>query len=113
MESVSPAQFGVFFACLLVLLGAIATALKIFRREPPLHREFASRESHEALVGRVDDIEEQIRAGFEHADEKRSKSIGNLHEKLENELKDVNQRMDELPDRIVTRLREMRGLFRE
>ncbi|HEY0966945.1 MAG TPA: hypothetical protein VGD88_06120 [Opitutaceae bacterium] len=50
---------------------------------PPLHHQFATREEHKALASRVDDLSGEIRDGFQKLDEKRSRSTGGLHQRIE------------------------------
>lgn len=52
---------------------------------------FASKEEHENLAGEVAAIREDIQGGFERIEDKRSASIGNLHEKLEKSLAEMRK----------------------
>lgn len=54
MQSITFAQIGLFVACLIVLIG-VAVGLKLlFSRNPPLHKEYISREEHLATAARID-----------------------------------------------------------
>jgi tetrahydromethanopterin S-methyltransferase subunit G len=89
METVSASQIGAFIGCLVVLAGLALTIKRLFTREPPLHREYASRDDHRQLSARVDNIEELIRDGFEKIDQKRSKSVAGIYD----EIREMNTRL--------------------
>ena len=96
---------------------------------------FATREEHVKLEGRVDDLANEIRAGFERLDQKRSVSIASVHDLVRKqgerlsgidaqltaqggdmrnvtaELREVNSRIDAFPHRIIGLLRETKGLI--
>lgn len=55
MQSVSFFQIGVFVGCVIVIVG-LALGLKLLlQRNPPLHKEYISREEHAAFAKKVDD----------------------------------------------------------
>lgn len=77
-----PISIGALVIGVGVLAGIVLTFILIFRRDPPLHREFASKAELDALSGRVDRIAEEIGDRFDQLDEKRSQSIKGLHHDL-------------------------------
>ncbi|MDD2763475.1 MAG: hypothetical protein PHE83_05815 [Opitutaceae bacterium] len=82
-SSFTPGELAAFLGILAFLLG-IALALKrLLQREPPLHREFATVESVQKLDGDLSRIRGEVHAGFKDLREERSRSTGNLHEKIE------------------------------
>jgi hypothetical protein len=60
LAEVSAYDLGIFVGCLAVLLVIAAALKKLTHREPPLHREFASKEEHDALSERTQHDIEQI-----------------------------------------------------
>ena len=96
---------------------------------------FASWEEQTKLQHRVDCLYEEIRSGFDRLDQKRSVSIAGVHElvrlqgerlaaistasqiqgedlqQLKSSLAEVNTRIDMLPQRTISLLRETKGLI--
>lgn len=91
MPSVTAEQLGIFLACIAALAVVAASIVKIFRREPPLHHEYASKAELAALSKRVDDLGTEIREGFRSLDSKRSISIAGLHDDLESKTTDLRK----------------------
>lgn len=111
MESVTFVQVGIFAGCLFFVLGGAVLIKTLLQRDPPLHKEYATTKSVDDLKGDVESLRRQMADGFRDLNSDRSRSIGNLHSKVESEIKQVNQRIDEIPDRIISRLKEMRSLL--
>ena len=66
------------------ILLAIAVSIKqLMQRDPPLHREFASQDQINALVKRIDELQGNVEENFHDLREERSRSIGNLHSKMD------------------------------
>ncbi len=54
MQSLTFADFGVFSACLIVVLGAALTLKLLLRRDPPLHKEYAGRDETAKLEKKIE-----------------------------------------------------------
>ena len=52
LAEVSPSDLGIFLACLGVVVALLLGLKKLTHRDPPLYREFASKEEHDAFVHR-------------------------------------------------------------
>lgn len=106
MESVSFTQVGVFIGCLIVLVGLALAIKSFFHRDPPLHREYVGRAEHDRLSERVDGIEEQIRLGFEKADQKRSISVANMYD----EIREMNVRLAQTSEKANLTYAQLQNL---
>lgn len=70
------------------------------RATPALHRQFVTREEFEKLEQRVDDLRVELLEKLDDNNEEGEKRVVKLHE-----------RIDALPSRIITLLRETKGLL--
>lgn len=73
---------------------------------------FATKAEHDKLEQRVNGLSAEIKDGFRELDKKRSVSIAGLHDDLNNGLEKVHKRIDELPNRVITLLKDTRDLSR-
>lgn len=80
MESVSFLQIGVFFACVVVVVGLAVGVKMLLHRDPALHREFATREQHAELKKEIEKLDTERRV-----------SVARLHEKTETLSTDIAQ----------------------
>lgn len=82
------------------LVVSFSTVWKNLRATPALHRQFVTREEFEKLEGRVDDLRMEL--------------LEKLHDNntaAEDRVKDLHKRIDALPTRIISLLRETKGLL--
>jgi polyhydroxyalkanoate synthesis regulator phasin len=73
---------------------------------------FATKSEHEKLEQRVNGLSAEIKDGFRELDKKRSVSIAGLHDDLNTGLEKVHKRIDELPNRVISLLKDTRELNR-
>jgi len=79
----SAQSIGWLALALAALIAGVNQVLKFtdrFRQHPPLHTTYATKAEHAELKARVEEIGKDIKAGFEKLDQKRSNSVGNVHE---------------------------------
>jgi len=106
----SPAAIGwvaLALAALFVCVNQALTFFDRFKETPVVYQTYVTKVEHIKLEGRVDNMAEQITAGFERLDQKRSVSIAGLHDDLalstkelrleiKNDLKGVHDRMTDM-----------------
>lgn len=83
------------------------------KANPPLHKQFVTREEFQALSGRFEEIGRELRSSFIELDRKRSVSIAGLHDDLSAGLQKVRDEMKSDNGGIHNRITEMIGLVRE
>ncbi len=92
-----PEEFVSILAVLgFLLTGALAIKMLV-RREPPLHREFATTDAVNHLSKRVDELEQRIAMNLTDFDEKGEERASKLHERI---------------NLLLTAVSEMRGEIR-
>lgn len=69
---------------LFVIGGGVLIIQQIFRKDPPLHKEYVTRQEHSELKQRVEQMADKIDDNFRALDQKRSVSIAGLHHDLAN-----------------------------
>lgn len=80
------------------------------KANPPLHATYATKTEHVELKERVQAVEEKVDENYKQLDGKRSASIAALHEKLEAQTRELNDRIDAVPERTIKLLRETQQL---
>lgn len=128
----SPASLRAWLECLFFLGGGLYILLAIRKQMRPTERtpvhltgqpirierevEFTPLEAHRKLEAKVDRITDQITAGFDKADGKRSSSIAGLHDDLRNatehlrtEMKSDNTGLHNRLSEVLVELGELRG----
>lgn len=70
MEQVSPQFIWALVVVVLAVIPASYYLLKIFRREPPLHREFASVETVASLGHKIDEVDSEVKKVRKDVDDK-------------------------------------------
>ncbi|ACB76689.1 hypothetical protein [Opitutus terrae] len=106
METVSFTQIGVFIGCLIVLVALAAAVKSLFHREPPLHREYITRDEVEKIEKRLtDDLTKQAGSRKDiHKDiDQLRVGQGRLEVKTE-ELGKQLTNLDDKMDRVLLRL---------
>lgn len=104
-----PVSIGTLVIGLGVLAGIAVALMSIFRRDPPLHREFASKQELEALSLRVDSLSSEIGYRFDRLDEKRSESIGGLHQAVDDASRELRFEMHRDMAGMYSRMTELVG----
>jgi hypothetical protein len=80
------------------------------KANPPLHATYATKTEHVELKERVQAVEEKVDENFRVLDSKRSDDVAALHDKLEQITRDLNHRVDAVPERTIKLLRETQQL---
>lgn len=125
----APAGTDNWLATLFYLVGgitAVVVLIKQFRKEPvsetlvspqPLvvkpHEEYASRKEHDALVVQVRDQHAEIRTEIQTLREERSKSVGNLHQRIEAAAQDNRTVTDSLRKEVKQDIAGVHTLLNE
>ena len=81
------------------------------RANPPLHATYASKAECVLHNARVEHLEQKVDANYKDLDAKRSMSVANLHEKFEEQTRELNARIDAIPARTISLLRETKNLL--
>lgn len=122
------AAVGWVLIVLVTLAGGALLVKKLFQRDPPLHQEFATKEafarhldvdhaeirrelerqtaSRKGIYERLDQLDRQI-AEVRAESQQQSKTLTNL----DSQVAAINTRIDAIPGRMITLLRETKGLI--
>ncbi len=110
METVTFSQIGIFVACLIVILGA-AVAFKLLQRDPPLHKEYMTRDQHAELKREIEKLDNERRVSVARLHEE-TKALSVDIAALKNEtghqtrqLMLLDQKIESLPAKIAVLLK--------
>ena len=114
-DPTSASSIGWLMVAVAALAATINQILKLtdrFKANPPTHTVFATKADHGELKERVNLVETRVDENFKLLDQKRSVSIGNLHEALKQQTEMLNGRIDEVPGRVIRLLNETKQLHK-
>ncbi len=93
------------------LLNQVLTFYKEHIREQPTpSNTYATKDEHGELKDKVHAVEKTVEDNYRSLDGKRSVSVANLHDALKEQTQSLNRRIDDVPQRVITLLRDVKAL---
>ena len=105
------AELGAVMGVLLLLLTLAIAARKVFGNDPPLHRQYASREDADFLKSEIGKIDTERRTSVANLHLKIDTQLASLRIELNSKIENLEGRIDAVPQRTISLLRETKGLL--
>lgn len=95
----TPGELASFLGIAAFVLTLVVLSRKVFGHDPALHREYVTKHEHAELKLEVEKI-----------DRERRTSVANLHAKIDEQTREINSRIDEVPRRTIELLNSTKQL---